>query len=118
MVRKSCFCFSVISFVLIIAAAFTIVTLFFTSIDSSLMRLGFAQVIGTTEDTFSAKGLISSLITRTNESTTTTNTTAMNTTNIPTTLGTTTIGTTSSTTIPPPYRKTGTWNMNVTNRNV
>ena len=107
MVRKSCFCFSVIFFVLVIAAAFTIVTLFFTSIDSSLIRLAFAQVIGTTEDTFSAKGPISSLITRTNESTTT-NTTLVNTTKIPTT----------STAIPPPYRITGTWNLNVTNGNV
>src|SRR5919198_2743325 len=106
MLRKSCFYFSVNFFVLLIAAVF-IVTLFFTSIDSSLLRLAFAQVIGTTEDTFSAKGLISSLITRTNESTTT-NTTAINTTKIPTT----------STAIPPPYRITGTWNLNVTNGNV
>ena len=82
--------------------------LFLTSIGTiSLPRLAFAQILGTTEDTFSAKGLISSLITRANQSTTT-NTTAFNSTKAPT----------ATTAIPPPYRLTGTWNLNVTNGNV
>jgi hypothetical protein len=119
-----CFSFSII--VLFFAVFTGVFAVYYGSIYSSPLQLTFAQIIGTTEDTFSAKGSISSLVTSANQSITT-NSTAINSTTAPTANSTAINSTTAptanstaatTTAIPIPYRLTGTWHLNVTSGNV
>jgi hypothetical protein len=99
-----------ISFFITFLLALTIAFVFASVV--AYPKSAFAQII---EDTFSAKGRISSLVSSTNESMTTTATLGGNTSNSPTTIAfhNKTIGTT-----PSLYKLAGTWRLNVKGGNV